>query len=498
MSYQDRSSENESGYQDSQEEVNQNQTSPRSEGYRTYSSADNSQYKRESSDPHYPPREGNYNRDNNYRPREGGYNRDNNYRPREGGYNRDNNYRPREGGYNRDNNYPPREGGYNRDNNYRPREGGYNRDNNYPPREGGYNRDNNYRPREGGYNRDNNYPPREGGYNRDNNYRPREGGYNRDNNYRPREGGYNRDNNYPPREGGYNRDNNYRPREGGYNRDNNYPPREGGYNRDNNYRPREGGYNRDNNYRPREGGYNRDNNYPPREGGYNRDNNYRPREGGYNRDNRDNRYQNRDRQPRFDRTPRRQSPPITIEESLFLLPEHPLTQDFQRAIGMAKGTILEVDPRKKRGVIEIEGFKYKFEDERRRDLQNKYPIQKFLEREIMFAFWPTYSQKAAQYRQIDEAPTIKIANLRRTLPVENAVEIIGQVLMIEDTLFVMSVFSASQKKKYMVTINGKYPGESNDFIQMMGELRNGGIVYKNHAVLSGPVSETAQPVVQAE
>ncbi len=176
------------------------------------------------------------------------------------------------------------------------------------------------------------------------------------------------------------------------------------------------------------------------------------------------------------------------------MPEHPLTQDFQRAIGMAKGTIVEVDPRKKRGVIEIEGFKYKFEDERRRDLQNKYPIQKFLEREIMFAFWPTYSQKAAQYRQIDESPTIKIANLRRTLIKENAVEIIGQVLMIEEALFVMSVFSASQKKKYMVTILGKYPGENGAFIQMVGELKNGGIHYQSHQVLK----PEGEPVAQVD
>ncbi len=257
--------------------------------------------------------------------------------------------------------------------------------------------------------------------------------------------------------------------------DNRYSNREGGnYNREGGG----GGYNR---YQSRDGGSG---------GGHNR---YQNREsgggGGYNRD---NRYPRRD----FDRSrpPRRQSPTIAIQESLFLLPEHPLTQDFQRAIGMAKGTIVEVDPRKKRGVIEIEGFKYKFEDERRRDLQNKYPIQKFLEREIMFAFWPTYSQKAAQYRQIDESPTIKIANLRRTLIKENAVEIIGQVLMIEEALFVMSVFSASQKKKYMVTILGKYPGENGTFIQMVGELKNGGIHYQSHQVLT----PEGEPVAQAD
>ncbi|MBT9544971.1 MAG: hypothetical protein IV090_06255, partial [Candidatus Sericytochromatia bacterium] len=296
-------------------------------------------------------------------------------------------------------------------------------------------------------------------------------------------GGYNRDNRYQPREGGnYNREGGG----GGYNPGGNrFQPREGGnYNREGG-----GGYNR---YQNREGGGGGHNRYQNREGGGGGHNRYQNRESGGGGYNRDNRYPRRD----FDRSrpPRRQSPTIAIQESLFLLPEHPLTQDFQRAIGMAKGTIVEVDPRKKRGVIEIEGFKYKFEDERRRDLQNKYPIQKFLEREIMFAFWPTYSQKAAQYRQIDESPTIKIANLRRTLIKENAVEIIGQVLMIEEALFVMSVFSASQKKKYMVTILGKYPGENGAFIQMVGELKNGGIHYQSHQVLT----PEGEPVAQAD
>lgn len=194
----------------------------------------------------------------------------------------------------------------------------------------------------------------------------------------------------------------------------------------------------------------------------------------------DEKHKEKSQRSRQARAPRPQSPPILIQESLFLLPEHPLTRDFQRAIGMAKGTILEVDPRKKRGIIEIDGFKYKFEDERRYDLQRKYPIQKFLGREIMFAFWPTYSQKAAQYRQIDDAPTIKIANLRRTLPVENAVEIIGEVVMIEENLFVMGVFSASQKKQYMVTVTGQFPGEVGAFIQVLGELKHGKIIYQSH------------------
>jgi len=203
---------------------------------------------------------------------------------------------------------------------------------------------------------------------------------------------------------------------------------------------------------------------------------------------------------RFQERPRRKAPAISIPDSPFLLPEHPLTQDFQRAIGMTKGTIVDVDPRKKRGLIEIDGFQYKFEDERKRDLQRKYPIQKFKDREIQFAFWPTYSQKAAQYRKIDEAPTIKIANLRRTLPQAGVVEIIGQVLMVEEALFVMSVFSATQHKKYMVTVLQKYPGAIGEFIQMFGELKDGGIHYQSHRVISTLPEEAvaAETVAQPE
>ena len=234
--------------------------------------------------------------------------------------------------------------------------------------------------------------------------------------------------------------------------------------------------------------YNRDDRggagYQRRE--FNRDDRGGQRGGGYQRRefNRDDRSRGGgfDRGPR---PPRRTSPPIAIPDSPFLLPDHALTQDFQRAIGMTKGTIIDVDPRKKRGVIDIEGFQYKFEDERKRDLQKKYPIQKFKDREIQFAFWPTYSQKAAQYRKIDESPTIKIANLRRTLPESNVVEVIGQVLLQEEEgLFVISVYSASQRKKYMVTIKGVYPGEIGDFIQMFGQLKDGGIHYTSHRVVS--------------
>jgi len=149
-------------------------------------------------------------------------------------------------------------------------------------------------------------------------------------------------------------------------------------------------------------------------------------------------------------------------------------------------------------LIEIDGFKYKFEDERKRDLQKKYPIQKFLEREIQFAFWPTYSQKAAQYRKIDENPTIKIANLRRTLPQPNVVEIIGQVLMVEEELFVVSIFSASQRKKYMVTIFGAFSGKNGDFIQMFGALKNGAIIYESHREVSGEAAIEAAEVARKE
>ncbi|HEY9843556.1 MAG TPA: hypothetical protein V6D23_24005 [Candidatus Obscuribacterales bacterium] len=373
---------------------------------------------------------GNYNREGGNYNREGG---GGTYQRREGGYNREGG-----GGYQRRDDgggtYQRREGGYNREGG-----GGYQRRDHHEGGGGGYQR------REGGYNREGGG----GGYQR----RDHEGG---GGGYQRREGSYNREGGGG---GGYQR----RDHEGG---GGGYQRREGGYNREGS-----GGYQRREHFNDRDGGYRRPYGGPPRRG---------PGGGG-------------DRRPFQDR-PRRNSPPIAIPDSPFLLPEHPLTQDFQRAIGMAKGTIVDVDPRKKRGTIEIEGFQYKFEDERKRDLQRKYPIQKFKDREIQFAFWPTYSQKAAQYRKIDESPTIKIANLRRTLPQPNIVEIIGQILLTEDELFVMSVFSASQRKKYMVTILGKYPGEMGDFIQMLGQLKDGQIHYESHRI----VAEVQQPQPPAQ
>jgi len=60
----------------------------------------------------------------------------------------------------------------------------------------------------------------------------------------------------------------------------------------------------------------------------------------------------------------------------------------------------------------------------------------------------------------------------------------------------MSVFSASQRKKYMVTILGKYPGEMGDFIQMLGKLTDGQIHYDSHRVVAD--TQAAQPAaVQA-
>ena len=350
-------------------------------------------------------------------------------------------------------------------------------------RSGEYNRDY-YRERD--YNRDDTHssyrPGGSGGHHRDRDY-------NRDeqrSGYRPG-GGYNRDRDYNR---DYNRDDQrggYRPG-GGYNRDRDY-------NRDHNrddqrgYRPG-GGYSRDRDYNR---DHNRDDQRGHRPGGGYRPGGgggYRPgggyqRSGGYQRDDRGPRSEHRQETYR----PRPRPKAIFIQDSQFLLPDHDLNQEFQRAIGMAKGTITEVDARKKRGTIEIDGHAYKFEDERKRDYQRKYPIEKFLEREIQFAFWPTYSQKAAQYRKIDESPTIKIANLRRTLPDPNFVEIIGEVMMVEEKLFVLSIFSKSQKKKYLVTIMGSIVAETGDLIQMFGKLKDGGIHYSSHRLI--PVGEDA-------
>ena len=363
----------------------------------------------------------------------------------------------------------------------------YNRKSHYEDRRGGgYRNDYNRNDRGGGYRSDYNRNDRGGGgYRSDYNRNDRGGGYRNDYNRNDRGGGYRNDYNRNDRGGGYRSDYNRNDRGGGYRNDYNRNDRGGGYRSDYNRNDRGGGgYRNDYNRNDRGGGYRNDYNRNDR-GGYRKDYNRNDR-GGY-RGGGGGGYRPRPQQEAYKPRPRPKA--IFIEDSQFLLPDHDLNQEFQRAIGMTRGVITDVDPRKKRGTIEIDGHSYKFEDERKRDYQRKYPIEKFKDREIQFAFWPTYSQKAAQYRKIDESPTIKIANLRRTLPEANFVEIIGEVMMVEENLFVVSIFSKSQKKKYLVTIIGSIEAETGDLIQMFGKLVEGGIHYDSHRLI--PIGDEA-------
>lgn len=174
--------------------------------------------------------------------------------------------------------------------------------------------------------------------------------------------------------------------------------------------------------------------------------------------------------------------PVDIPSSVFQLPENP-TLGFQRAIGMTKGKILEFHPKKPKGVIEVDGFQYKFEDNRKPLMMKRFPLNKFIGREIIFSFWPTFSEKAAQYLKPDDPPRIKIANLRKNLEHPNEIEAIGQVVVKESNYFIISIFSQSQRKKYLVTFQGHYPGRKSDFAQVMGELKGGLIYYTSHHVL---------------
>ena len=377
---------------------------------------------------------------------------------------------------------------YNRKSHYEDRRGGgYRNDYNRNDRGGGYRSDYNRNDRGGGgYRSDYNRNDRGGGYRNDYNRNDRGGGYRNDYNRNDRGGGYRSDYNRNDRGGGYRNDYNRNDRGGGYRSDYNRNDRGGGgYRSDYNRNDRGGGgYRNDYNRNDRGGGYRNDYNRNDR-GGYRKDYNRNDR-GGY-RGGGGGGYRPRPQQEAYKPRPRPKA--IFIEDSQFLLPDHDLNQEFQRAIGMTRGVITDVDPRKKRGTIEIDGHSYKFEDERKRDYQRKYPIEKFKDREIQFAFWPTYSQKAAQYRKIDESPTIKIANLRRTLPEANFVEIIGEVMMVEENLFVVSIFSKSQKKKYLVTIIGSIEAETGDLIQMFGKLVEGGIHYDSHRLI--PIGDEA-------
>lgn len=234
----------------------------------------------------------------------------------------------------------------------------------------------------------------------------------------------------------------------------------------------------------------RERNFNNNRGGDNRGNNYRRGGGGNYRGGNNNRRGSgggrpfkRNNNRHFDIPAFIQKTPIKIEKSLFTLPEHELTLAFQRAIGMAEGTLVEFDDFKSKGMVQIGDVFYKLEDCRPDPLKKRFPLKYFVEKDIKFNFWPTYSQKAAQYRSIEDSPTIKLSNLRKELPEPNAIEIIGQVLMVDTKFFVMKIISVTQKKFYLATVMGLYRGEAGEFIQMHGELKEGAIHYKSSEII---------------
>ena len=50
-------------------------------------------------------------------------------------------------------------------------------------------------------------------------------------------------------------------------------------------------------------------------------------------------------------------------------------------------------------------------------------------------------------------------------------------------LFVISVYSQTQDKRYLVSVIGKYTGKQGDYVQLSGELKSGAIYYINHRTL---------------
>ena len=252
----------------------------------------------------------------------------------------------------------------------------------------------------------------------------------------------------------------------GQDRRTSYQPRQGAY------QPREGG----GGYQPREGS----GGYQPRQGGY------QPREGGgyQQRDNNGGGYQRNDfRRPGGKPKPKTREKTETQdflaygEEKIathFPVPVNATLPVFQRSVGMAEGTILEVNE-KGNGVIEIDGFKYPMKENRSPLIQKRYPLKKYVGKLIKFSFYPTITTKGIKILGLkpESPPFIKISNFRRELAKQGLIEVLGTIKEIKPEYFMVSIWSPSSRKEYVVVIFGECPAKTGDFAKIDAILKDG-------------------------
>ncbi|MFN4150541.1 MAG: hypothetical protein ACK4IX_06335 [Candidatus Sericytochromatia bacterium] len=177
--------------------------------------------------------------------------------------------------------------------------------------------------------------------------------------------------------------------------------------------------------------------------------------------------------------------------TLFPVPVNASFPYFQRAIGMAEGTINDANE-KGNGTVKIEGSDYPLKENRDPAIMKRYPMTKYIGKSIKFTFYPTITSKGIKMLRLepDSAPFIKIANFRKELAKQGVVEAIGTIKTIEEKYFVVGIWSASSKKEYVVTIFGTADFKLGDFVKVDAVLENGVIKAETIRVFDIPPRRT--------
>jgi hypothetical protein len=163
-------------------------------------------------------------------------------------------------------------------------------------------------------------------------------------------------------------------------------------------------------------------------------------------------------------------------ESLFPIPVDAKLPKFQRTIGMAEGTIISADNRGK-GIVEIDGIEYSMKDNRQKNTQKRFPLNRYIGKKIKFSFYPTITLKGIKTLNLKptDKPFIKITNIRKTLDKQGAIEVIGNIKYIGKEHFTVSIWSQANKKEYLVNIfaNLNKKAEVGDFVKADCVLKEG-------------------------
>lgn len=172
-------------------------------------------------------------------------------------------------------------------------------------------------------------------------------------------------------------------------------------------------------------------------------------------------------------------------ETFFPVPVNASLPNFQRSVGMAEGIIIEANE-KGNGTVEIDGFKYPMKENRSPVIQKRYPLTKYIGKTIKFSFYPTITTKGIKILGLkpESPPFIKISNFRRELPKQSFIEILGTVKEIKDDYYMVSIWSASSRKEYVVVVFGQCEAKIGDFVKIDAVLKDGLIRSETTRVLT--------------